>query len=71
MPREVDLTLNERSFFLAALQGGIRADGRGSNDYRNIDLQFGDEYGQTEVKLGKTRFVMDRSGRYDILSKLI
>lgn len=56
MPREADVSLNERSFILQALQEGIRVDGRGFNVYRNIDLQFGDEYGQTEVRLGKTRY---------------
>lgn len=55
MPREADISLNERVFLLQALQAGVRLDGRGLHDYRKIDLQFGDEYGHTEVKLGKTR----------------
>ena len=58
MPREAELTLNERDFVLEALREGLRVDGRGLHDYRAVDLQFGDEYGQTEVKLGKTRSAM-------------
>lgn len=56
MPREADISLNERSFILQALQEGIRVDGRAFNDYRKLNLEFGDEYGHTEVRLGKTRY---------------
>ena len=61
MPREAELTLNEREFVLEALQEGLRVDGRGLHDYRNIDLQVGEEYGQTEVRLGKTRSATRKS----------
>lgn len=60
MPREAELTLNEREFVLEALLEGLRVDGRSLHDYRNIDLQFGDEYGQTQVSLGKTRSAIHR-----------
>jgi exosome complex component RRP45 len=56
MPREVELSSNERAFTLEALQEGIRADGRQFDQYRPICLQFGDEYGVVDVSLGKTRF---------------
>jgi exosome complex component RRP45 len=55
MPREAELSNNERDFILAALRQNIRLDGRASDAYRNIELSFGDEYGLVDVKLGKTR----------------
>lgn len=55
MPREVEPSTNERQFVLKALQEGIRIDGRGFDQFRNLDLTFGDEYGVADVKLGNTR----------------
>jgi exosome complex component RRP45 len=55
MPREVELSINERAFTLEALQEGIRADGRQFDQYRPISLNFGDEYGVVDLSLGKTR----------------
>ena len=55
MPREADPSLNERNFLLQALQENLRLDGRSFEDYRRLELSFGDAYGIVEVKLGKTR----------------
>lgn len=55
MPREVDISNNERNFILEALQQGIRVDGRGLDHFRNLGLDFGDEYGTVTATLGKTR----------------
>ncbi|KAL8783932.1 MAG: hypothetical protein Q9213_004262 [Squamulea squamosa] len=55
MPREAELSINERTFVLEALKQDIRLDGRALESYRDIQLSFGDEYGVADVQLGKTR----------------
>lgn len=55
MPREAELSLNEREFILQALGENIRLDGRAFDAFRDLDLTFGDEYGVADVRLGKTR----------------
>jgi exosome complex component RRP45 len=55
MPREPGPSLNERSFILQALQENIRIDGRSFDAFRDLDLNFGDEFGVADVTLGKTR----------------
>jgi exosome complex component RRP45 len=54
MPREAEPSLNERQFFAKALLENIRLDGRGFDQFRSLELDFGD-YGVTDVRLGKTR----------------
>ena len=56
MPREVEPSLNEREFIASALRENIRLDGRDFDAYRNLSLDFGDEYGVVDLKLGKTRY---------------
>lgn len=56
MPREAEPSLNEKAFVAQALQENLRLDNRAFDDYRPIELSFGDEYGAAEVKLGKTRY---------------
>tara|TARA_R110002060_G_scaffold65558_3_gene74553 strand:- start:560 stop:880 length:321 start_codon:yes stop_codon:yes gene_type:complete len=58
MPREVEPSLNERQFFAKALQENIRLDGRSFDQYRALELDFGDELGVVDVRLGKTRYDM-------------
>lgn len=55
MPREAELSLNEREFILTALQENVRLDGRPFDAFRQLELSFGDEYGVANVQLGKTR----------------
>ena len=55
MPREAEPSLNERQFFTRALQENTRLDGRAIDQYRALELEFGDEYGISDVRLGKTR----------------
>ena len=59
MPREVEPSLNEKQFFAKALQENIRLDGRAFDQFRALELDFGDEYGVVDVRLGKTRYVMN------------
>lgn len=58
MPREVEPSLNERQFFAKALQENIRLDGRAFDQYRAVELEFGEELGVVDVRLGKTRYFM-------------
>lgn len=55
MPRDGELSLNEREFLLQLLQEGVRADDRPLDAYRQVQLCFGDDYGAVDVRLGKTR----------------
>lgn len=59
MPREAEPSLNERQFVLQALKEGLRLDGRKFDQYRSLELTFGDQYGVVEVSLGKTKFVFN------------
>lgn len=56
MPREAEPSLNEKAFFLQALQEGHRLDGREFEQLRKLELTFGDQYGVADVTLGKTRY---------------
>lgn len=58
MPREVEISNIERNFILEALEQRVRLDGRSLGQFRNIDLEFGDEYGTVTLRLGKTRSVV-------------
>lgn len=56
MPREAEISLNEREFIKQALQEQIRIDRRAFDAFRPLELTFGDEYGVADVQLGKTRY---------------
>jgi exosome complex component RRP45 len=60
MPREVEPSLNERQFVLQALQEDLRLDGRELDQYRPLELNFGEEYGVADVTLGKTRYAQQK-----------
>lgn len=47
--------MNEKQFVLQALQENTRLDGRELDQYRPLELTFGDQYGVADVTLGKTR----------------
>ncbi|RYP79147.1 hypothetical protein DL771_000125 [Monosporascus sp. 5C6A] len=57
MPREAEPSLNERTFVVQALQEGLRLDARAFDQFRNLELKFGDQYGVADVTLGKTRIL--------------
>ena len=57
MPREPEPSLNERQFILAALGDNLRLDGRGFDDAREVEIEFGDAFGSVDVRMGKTRYV--------------
>jgi exosome complex component RRP45 len=58
MPREADLSNVERAFILEALTQHVRLDGRARDQFRNLDVSFGDDYGACTVHLGKTKYVL-------------
>ena len=55
MPREAEPSINEREFVLQALHEQSRIDGRQLDGYRDIGIDFGEQYGVADVRLGKTR----------------
>ncbi|GIZ44987.1 hypothetical protein CKM354_000817100 [Cercospora kikuchii] len=61
MPSEALPSTNEREFLLSALQQNVRIDGRAFDEFRPIDLAFGDDYGQADVRMGKTRVLVNIS----------
>ncbi|EGP88685.1 uncharacterized protein MYCGRDRAFT_108491 [Zymoseptoria tritici IPO323] len=58
MPQEAEPSKNERDFLLSALRENIRLDNRAFDQFRPIELAFGDEYGVCDVRLGKTRVMV-------------
>ncbi|QPH12330.1 hypothetical protein C2857_004465 [Epichloe festucae Fl1] len=57
MPRDAEPSLSERTFLTKALEEGLRLDNRRFEQFRPIELTFGDEYGVANVQFGKTRVV--------------
>ena len=55
MPREAEPSLNELEFIRRALKENVRLDGRSFDNFRDLDLTFGGEFGVADVRLGKTR----------------
>ncbi|PNY24021.1 Exosome complex component rrp45 [Tolypocladium capitatum] len=55
MPREAEPSLVERTFVTKALEEGLRVDSRKFDQFRPLELTFGDEFGVAEVRCGKTR----------------
>lgn len=68
MPREAEPSLNEKTFVTQALQENVRLDNRAFDEYRPIELSFGDEYGAAEVRFGKTRCVISISFQFIVLT---
>ncbi|KAM7221441.1 exoribonuclease [Rhypophila decipiens] len=66
MPREAEPSLNEKTFVLQALQEKLRLDGREFDQYRPLELTFGEEYGVAEVSLGKTKVLAKASAEVTV-----
>ncbi|KAJ5151198.1 Exosome complex component rrp45 [Penicillium canariense] len=58
MSKEAPLSVAEREFILEALRENVRLDGRGADQFRSLNLSFGDEYGHVKLQLGKTSIVV-------------
>lgn len=57
MPREAEPSLNEKQFFFKALKEDIRLDGRHAEDFRTLEIDFGESYGVVDLRLGGTRIL--------------
>ncbi|CCH44059.1 hypothetical protein BN7_3618 [Wickerhamomyces ciferrii] len=57
MAKGIEVSNNEKEFLFEALKQGIRLDGRKTDQFRDVEITLGDEYGYVDVKLGKTRVV--------------
>ena len=55
MSKEAQLSIAERDFILQALCENVRLDGRQPDDYRPLNISFGEEYGHVKLQLGKTK----------------
>lgn len=58
MAKDMEVSLNEREFVTEALKQKIRTDGRQLDQFRDVHIELGDEYGFVDVRLGKTRVVV-------------
>ncbi|KAJ5087893.1 exosome complex endonuclease 2/ribosomal RNA processing protein [Penicillium angulare] len=58
MAREAPPALVEQEFILNALKEDIRLDGRGVDQFRPLNITFGEEYGHVKLQLGKTSLVV-------------
>jgi exosome complex component RRP45 len=54
MPRDFKLSKNEQQFIKSALSEGLRLDGRKFDEYRPVNITFGEEYGSVQASLGDT-----------------
>ncbi|KAK0922513.1 3'-5'-exoribonuclease [Friedmanniomyces endolithicus] len=64
MPHATRPSTNESAFVLSALRENLRLDSRALDQYRPISLKFSsdpDVYGQTDVRMGKTRVICNVS----------
>ncbi|KAF5865134.1 hypothetical protein ETB97_005038 [Aspergillus alliaceus] len=58
MNKEAPLSIAERDFILNALREDVRLDGRKADEFRPLNVSFGEEYGHVKVQLGKTSLVV-------------
>lgn len=58
MSKEAPLSIAERDFILEALREDVRLDGRGADQFRPLNITFGDEYGHVKLQLGKTSLIV-------------
>ncbi|CAG8364294.1 unnamed protein product [Penicillium salamii] len=58
MSKEAQLSVAERDFILEALRQDVRLDGRKPDEYRPLDISFGEEYGHVNLQLGKTHVIV-------------
>ncbi|ODV58269.1 exosome non-catalytic core subunit RRP45 [Ascoidea rubescens DSM 1968] len=58
MVKGVVLSRNEQEFLLQLLAQGKRLDGREIEQFRDVEIKLGEEYGYVDVKLGRSRVVV-------------
>lgn len=55
MSKEAPLSVAESDFIIDALLQNVRLDGREADQFRALNISFGDEYGHVKLRLGKTK----------------
>lgn len=55
MAKDIEISTSEATFILEALRQNGRLDGRSFDQFRDVEISFGREYGDVTVKMGKTR----------------
>ncbi|QLG70511.1 hypothetical protein HG535_0A04510 [Zygotorulaspora mrakii] len=55
MAKDIQISASESKFILEALRQNYRLDGRSFDQFRNVDISFGKEYGDVTVVMGGTK----------------
>lgn len=55
MAKDIEISTSEAKFILEALKQNNRLDGRSFDQFRDVEISFGKEYGDVTVKMGNTR----------------
>lgn len=55
MARDIELSNSENKFILEALRQNFRLDGRSFDQFRDVGVNFGQEYGDVTITMGKTK----------------
>lgn len=54
MAKDIEVSTSEAKFTLEALRQNYRLDGRAFDEFRDVEISFGKEYGDATVKMGNT-----------------
>ncbi|EPY51582.1 exosome subunit Rrp45 [Schizosaccharomyces cryophilus OY26] len=55
MSKSLEPSANNKGFIVNALKKELRLDGRSLTDFRDLKIEFGEDYGQVDISLGSTR----------------
>ncbi|AQZ17571.1 RRP45 (YDR280W) [Zygosaccharomyces parabailii] len=55
MAKDIELSNSENKFILEALRQNFRLDGRSFDQFRDLNISFGKEYGDVTITMGKTK----------------
>ncbi|CEP21938.1 unnamed protein product [Cyberlindnera jadinii] len=55
MAKGIETSANEKAFIIDALTQGVRTDGRKLDEYRDVKISLGSQYGSVDVTMGETR----------------
>lgn len=55
MAKDIEISTSESAFILQALKNNLRLDGRKFDEFRNVQIKFGKEYGDVLITMNKTK----------------
>lgn len=55
MAKDIEVSTSESAFILETLRQNYRLDGRSFDQFRDVKIEFGEEYGDVMVEMGKTK----------------